>query len=107
MAPKSQSCRTVGNFQHADNRRAALTGAIELIRRPSSDNVIIAVLKPVISPLPNLEQELGGSTLSKGAYSNNLLTLQLCFPDIQLIGLAVQWKLNFLINFKPVYRDVC
>lgn len=43
----------MGIFQHRDNRIAALTGAIELIRRPGSDNVITAVLRPLISP-PNL-----------------------------------------------------
>lgn len=43
----------MGLFQHRDNRIAALTGAIELIRSPSSDNVITAVLRPLISP-PNL-----------------------------------------------------
>lgn len=32
--------------------------------------------------------------------ANNLLTLQLWFPDIQLIGLAVRRKLNFFINSK-------
>lgn len=32
--------------------------------------------------------------------ASNLLTLQLWFPDIQLIGLAAQRKLNFFINFK-------
>lgn len=32
--------------------------------------------------------------------ANNLLTLQLWFPDIQLIGLAAQRKLNFFINSK-------
>lgn len=41
----------MGIFQHRDNRNAALTGAIELIRRPGSDNVITAVLRPLISPL--------------------------------------------------------
>lgn len=44
----------MGIFQHRDNRNAALTGAIELIRRPGSDNVITAVLRPLISPPPNL-----------------------------------------------------
>lgn len=42
----------MGIFQHRDNRIAALTGAIELIRRPGSDNVITAVLRPLISPPP-------------------------------------------------------
>lgn len=46
----------------------------------------------------------GGGTLSiRGLHTNNasnLLTLQLWFPDIQLIGLAAQWKLNFFINSK-------
>lgn len=32
--------------------------------------------------------------------ASNLLTLQLWFPDIQLIGLAARRKLNFFINFK-------
>lgn len=32
--------------------------------------------------------------------ARNLLTLQLWFPDIQLIGQAAQWKLNFFINFE-------
>lgn len=41
---------SMGIFQHRDNRIAALTGAIELIRRPGSDNVITAVLRPLISP---------------------------------------------------------
>lgn len=44
------------------------------------------------------------STLSiRGLHTNNgsnLLTLQLWFPDIQLIGLAAQRKLNFFINSK-------
>lgn len=44
----------------------------------------------------------GGGALSiRGLHTNNgsnLLTLQLWFPDIQLIGLAAQWKLNFFIN---------
>lgn len=102
----------MGIFQHPDNRIAALTGAIELIRRPGSDNVITAVLRPLISPprpQPALckEQALGGEGGGGGALSirglhtnngSNLLTLQLWFPDIQLIGLAAQWKLNFFIN---------
>lgn len=104
----------MGIFQHRDNRNAALTGAIELIRRPGSDNVITAVLRPLISPpQPALykEQEMEGSREGGvqspvsigGLHTNNasnLLTLQLWFPDIQLIGLAAQWKLNFFINFK-------
>lgn len=50
VAPKSRGCGSMGIFQHRDNRIAALTGAIELIRRPGSDNVITAVLRPLISP---------------------------------------------------------
>jgi len=112
---KSRGRGCMGIFQRRDNRNAALTGAIELIRRLGSDNVITAVLRPLIPP-PNLlcirsrrwEEESGGwgqqSPLSKrGLRTNNasnLLTLQLWFPDIQLIGLAAQWKLNFFINFK-------
>lgn len=102
----------MGIFQHPDNRIAALTGAIELIRRPGSDNVITAVLRPLISPphpQPALSKEQamggeggGGGTLSiRGLHTNNgsnLLTLQLWFPDIQLIGPAARWKLNFFIN---------
>lgn len=52
VAPKSRDCGSMGIFQHRDNRIAALTGAIELIRRPGSDNVITAVLRPLISPPP-------------------------------------------------------
>lgn len=52
VAPKSRGCGSMGIFQHRDNRIAALTGAIELIRRPGSDNVITAVLRPLISPPP-------------------------------------------------------
>lgn len=33
VAPKSRGCGSMGIFQHRDNRNAALTGAIELIRR--------------------------------------------------------------------------
>lgn len=111
VAPKSQGCGSMGIFQHCDNRIAALTGAIELIRRPGSDNVITAVLRPLISPpQPALykEQNMGGGggaepSFNRGLHTNNasnLLTLQLWFPDIQLIGLAAQRKLNFFINFK-------
>lgn len=114
VAPKSKGCGSMGIFQHRDNRIAALTGAIELIRRPGSDNVITAVLRPLIPPpQPALykEQEMGGggggraqSLLSIGGLhtnnASNLLTLQLWFPDIQLIGLAARRKLNFFINFK-------
>lgn len=95
---------SMGIFQHSDNRIAALTGAIELIRRPGSDNVITAVLRPLI-PLPTCsvcirsrrwEQEGGEGTLSiRGLHNNNssnLLTLQLWFPDIQLIGLGCRRK---------------
>lgn len=65
---------SMGIFQHCDNRMAALTGAIELIRRPSSDNVITAVLRPLI-PLPTCsvcirsrrwEEEGGGHSFNKG-----------------------------------------
>lgn len=48
----------------------------------------------------------GGGTepsFNRGLHTNNasnLLSLQLWFPDIQLIGLAAQRKLNFFINFK-------
>lgn len=54
MAPKSGGCGSMGIFQERDNRIAALTAVIELIRRPGSDNVITAVLRPLISPPPNL-----------------------------------------------------
>lgn len=65
---------SMGIFQHCDNRIAALTAAIELIRRPSSDNVITAVLRPLI-PLPTCsvcirsrrwEEEGGGHSFNKG-----------------------------------------
>lgn len=55
---------SMGIFLHCDNRIAALTGAIELIRRPGSDNVITAVLRPLIPPSNLLcvykEQKMGG-----------------------------------------------
>ena len=63
VAPKSSVCGSMGIFQLRDNRNAALTGAIELILRPGSDNVITAVLRPLIPPpQPALykEQEAGG-----------------------------------------------
>lgn len=65
---------SMGIFQYCDNRIAALTGAIELIHRPGSDNVITAVLRPLI-PLPTcsvcirsrrFEEEGGGHSFNKG-----------------------------------------
>lgn len=64
----------MGIFQHRDNRIAALTGAIELIRRPGSDNVITAVLRPLISPQPALykEQEMGGGGGTEPSFNRGL-----------------------------------
>lgn len=67
VALKSQDCGSMGGWGvevlHRDNRNAALTGAIELIRSLCSDNVITAVLRPLFPPpQPALytEQEMGG-----------------------------------------------
>ena len=48
-------------------------------------------------------EEEEGTLSIRGLHTNNgsnLFTLQLWFPDIQLIGLAVRRKLNFFINSK-------
>lgn len=57
---------------------AALTGAIELIHKPGSDNVITAVLSPLISPdQPSLGRGVWVSEVSEQSkpFQQNLHTL--------------------------------